>query len=60
MSDFTMTLLAIIEYQINECGSKQKYYSERLKELIAIRDKIREELIKEYEPLNNDILEDLQ
>ena len=50
MSNYTETSLAIIEYKINEISSQKRQMEERLVELIEIRDRIREEYIKEYEP----------
>jgi hypothetical protein len=50
MSSYTETSLAIVEYKINELASQKKQMEERLVELIEIRDRIREEYIKEYEP----------
>jgi uncharacterized protein YnzC (UPF0291/DUF896 family) len=49
---YTETSLAIVEYKINELASQKRQIEERLTELIEIRDKIREEYIKEYEPCN--------
>ena len=41
--NYTETSLAIVEYKINELVSKKKQIDLRLKELIEIRDNIREE-----------------
>ena len=41
--------LAVIEFEINDCNSKKEYYTKRLTELIEIREKIRREVIREYE-----------
>lgn len=50
MSSYTENSLALVEFRINELVSEKKHIEQRLKELIEIRDNIREEVIKEYEP----------
>lgn len=50
--NYTTTSLAIVEYKINELASQKKQIETRLAELIEIRENIREELIKKYEPMN--------
>lgn len=52
MSRYTETSLAIVEYKINELISQKKQIDTRLIELIEIRDRIREEVIKEYGSCN--------
>lgn len=48
--NYTETSLAIVEYQINELCFQKQQIEKRLSELIEIRENIRNEYIKEYEP----------
>lgn len=48
--NYTETSLAIVEFKINELYSQKRQIDMRLAQLIEIRDNIRTELIKEYEP----------
>ena len=58
VSSYSETSLALVEFRINELVSKKKHIEQRLSELIEIRDNIREEVIKEYEPCRRKCCDD--
>ena len=46
--------LAIVEYKLDELRSQQRYNEQRIRELIVHRDKIINEIMKEYEEETDD------
>ena len=46
---YTKTSLAIVEYKLDEMKSFRNYCDIRIRELVEIREKILEEIIREYE-----------